>query len=163
MKATLYITKEMKPNKNDLNRTAKWINTILKEASNLDSGKGIELLYTCGRECSKSTVFLDGANNIRKQFERNVSMGTLFQAFKEQYYNTPNFSMDGNKITLIFKTCTCPMVKQGVSNPFLCNCTIGCSMQIFETLFGKPVEIKIKKSVLRGDNICEQEILIQDV
>jgi hypothetical protein len=36
-------------------------------------------------------------------------------------------------------------------------------MQIFETLFGKPVKIKLLRSVLKGDDICEQEILIKDV
>lgn len=147
---------------NDLNRTSKWINTLLKEVSHLESGKGIELLHNCGRECSKSTDLLAGADNIRKKFE-GASTETLFQAFKKRYYNTPRFSKQDNIIKLIFKECTCPMVKGGVNNPFLCNCTTGYSIQIFEILFGKPVEVKLKKSILKGDEICEQEISIRDV
>jgi predicted hydrocarbon binding protein len=153
----------MNPVTNDMNRITKWINTILKGVSNLDSNKAIEILYTCGRECAKSTDLLEGAIKIRKKFADNESIETIFQAFKKQYYNMSGFSKDGNKITLVFEECTCPMVKEGVNNPFLCNCTIGYSMQIFETLFGKPVKIKLLRSVLKGDDICEQEILIKDV
>jgi predicted hydrocarbon binding protein len=145
----------------DMDRITKWINTILQEVSNLKDGKGIELLHSCGRECSKASDLLEGAANTRKKFADD-DFEQLFQAFKKQYYNSSGFSKNGNKITLIFEECTCPMVKEGLSNSYLCHCTLGYSMQIFETLFNKPIEIKLLKSILKGDDICEQEILIKD-
>ena len=134
---------------NDMNRIAKWINSILQEVSNLEAHKGVEILHACGRECSKASALLEGALNIRKEVASD-DIEKIFQAFKDEYYNTSRFSKDGNKITLIVEECTCPMVTEGVSNSYLCNCTIGYSMQIFETVFGRPVEIKLLKSILKG-------------
>lgn len=147
---------------NDNNRITKWINTIINEVSNLEDHKGVEILHTCGKECSKASALLEGAIKIRQE-QAGDDIEKLFKAFKNQYYNTPRFSKDGNKITLIFEECTCPMVKEGVSNSYLCNCTIGYSMHAFKTLFGRPVKIQLLKSILQGDNICKQEILIKDV
>ena len=147
----------------DKDRITKWINTILQEVSKLDVNKGIELLRACGRECSKTSVLLEGSIKIRNEYKDNEDLEELFEAFKKQYYNTTRFTKDGNKITLIFEECTCPMAKEGVSNSYLCNCTIGYSMKIFETLFDRPVKIKLLKSILNGDTICKQEILVEDV
>lgn len=147
----------------DMNRIARWINTILSEVSNLDGDQGIELLHACGRDCAKANALIEGATDIRNKFADNKDIETVFQAFKKQYCNSSKFSKADNKITLVFEECTCPLVKKGVSNSYLCNCTIGYSMQIFETLFGQPVEIRLLKSILKGDNICIQEILVMDV
>ena len=103
------------------------------------------------------------AIKIRNEYEGNEDFEKIFQAFKKQYYNTSRFTKEGNKITLIFEECTCPLVKEGVNNSYLCNCTIGYSLKIFETLCDKPVKVKLLKSILNGDNICKQEILIKDV
>ncbi len=147
----------------DTNRITKWINTILNESSNLKDDQGIELLQACGRDCSKASALHKGAIDIKNRFAGNDDIGIVFQAFKKQYYNSSKFSINDNKITIVFEECTCPIAKEGVNNSYLCNCTIGFSMQIFETLFGRPVEIRLLKSILNGDNICKQEILVKDV
>ena len=148
---------------NDMDRTAKWINIILKEVSKLDANKGVQILNVCGKECSEASTLLEGAMKIRNEYGNNADNETLFQAFKQQYYNTPKFTKNGNKINLIFEECTCPMVRKGVTNPYLCNCTVGYSSKIFETLFDRPVKIELLKSILNGDKICEQEISVKDV
>jgi hypothetical protein len=37
---------------------------------------------------------------------------------------------------------------------------VGYSRKIFETLFSRPVKVTLIKSILNGDGICKQEILI---
>ncbi|MCK5098949.1 MAG: hypothetical protein KAR45_12655 [Desulfobacteraceae bacterium] len=148
---------------NNKDRITQWINVILHEVSKLDDNKGIELLNTCGGECSNTSVLLEGVVKIRNEYKEGGDLETLFEVFKTQYYNTSRFTKEGNKITLIFEECTCPMVEEGVNNSYLCNCTIGYSKKIFEILFGRPVKVKLLKSILNGDNICKQEILVEDV
>jgi len=147
----------------DLNRIKRWINVLLSEVSNLDCDQGLEMLHVCGRDCSKANALIEGAVDTKKNFPDHGDMETRFQAFKNTYCNSFKLTKNGDKITLIFEECTCPLVKIGVSNSYLCNCTIGYSMQIFETLFERPVEINLLKSVLNGDSICEQEILLKDI
>lgn len=143
-------------------RTTNWINTVLTELSYLDNGKGIEILNQCGKDCCESSHFYQGAINIRNQHSTEKDDDTLLKEFKSQYYNTEKLSKNGKSITLIFEECTCPMVKNGVDNSYLCNCTIGYSKKVFETLFEKEVTIELEKSILKGDSICKQHIKILD-
>ncbi len=147
----------------DKDNITNWITTILHEVSKLDADTGVDILNACGKECSKASALLNGAIKIRNRYPDNENINIIFKAFKEEYYNTSKFEKEGNKITLIFEECTCPMVKQGVDNSFLCNCTVGYSINIFKTLFNRPVKINLLKSILNGDDICKQEILLEDV
>lgn len=145
-------------NSND--RIIQWINVILDEASKLDDNKGIELLHVCGGECSKTSKFLEGAVTINNQFKIDNDCDTLFEAFKKQYYNTPRLMKEGNTIILIFEECSCPMVKEGINNSYLCNCTVGYTKKLFETLFNKPIKVDLEQSILKGNTICKQRIRI---
>ncbi len=139
-------------------RVIQWINVILDELSKLDDNKGIRLLHACGGKCSKTSILLEGAAKIRDEYKQDGDLDKLFDAFKIQYYNTPRLMKKGNNIILIFEECTCPIVKEGVRNSYLCNCTIGYTKKIFETLFNKTIEVDLEQSILKGDKICKQLI-----
>jgi predicted ArsR family transcriptional regulator len=146
---------------NNKNKITQWINVILNEISKLDGNKGIELLHLCGGECSKTSLILEGAAKIRNEYINDNDPDKLFDAFKMQYYNTSRFRKEGNKIILIFEECTCPLVKEGVSNSYLCNCTTGYTKKIFETLFNKTIKVDLEQSILKGNKICKQNIKIE--
>ena len=143
-------------------RITNWINKNLTELSQLSNKGGIEILNNCGKDCCESSDLYQGACNIKNNNISETDIDTLFNDFKEEYYNSDNFTKEGNTITLIFEECTCPMVKKGVNNSFLCNCTVGYSKKLFETLFDKKVNIDLEKSILRGDPVCKQIIRILD-
>lgn len=146
---------------NNKDRVAQWINAILPHVSKLENNKGIEILQACGEECSETSNLLEGAVNIRNEYKKDKDPDKLFEAFKTRYYNTPRLSKEGNTIFLVFEECTCPLVKEGVNNSYLCNCTTGYTRKIFETLFGRPVKVKLLKSILKGDRICKQKISVE--
>lgn len=143
-------------------RITNWINNLLSELSSLENHQGINILKHCGKECCEKSNLLQGALNIRNQNQTENDDDKLFKEFKSNCYNSENFIKKGKCITLVFETCTCPMVKDGVNNSFLCNCTIGYSQKIFETLFDKKVNIVLEKTILNGDTICKQKINILD-
>lgn len=142
--------------KND--RIINWANDLLSELSEKDGKKGIELLKSCGKNCCKQSSLYQNALSIRNQFPDSTDYDMLFKSFKKQFYNHKNIQKAGNEITLLFDKCTCDMVKDGLNNSFLCNCTVGYTHQIFETLLGKKVKVKLEKSILRGDKFCVQKI-----
>lgn len=148
-------------NMNHNERITNWINTILGEAARLGDNKGIELLNVCGAACCETSELFEGAVKIKNEYPQDSDPDKLFNAFKQQYYNTSGLTKEGNKITLVLEECTCPMVKKGINNPFLCNCTIGYTKKIFETLFDRTISINLEKSILRGDKICKQVIHIK--
>ena len=141
-------------------RIIQWIDVVLNELSKLNDDKGTEILHLCGGECSKTNIFLEGAEKTRNKIKDEKDLDRLFDTFKIQYYNNPNLSKQGNKITLVFEECTCPLVKEGINNSYLCNCTVGNTKKIFETLFNSNVDVELEQSILNGDKICKQVITI---
>lgn len=141
-------------------RIIQWIDVVLTELSDLDDNIGAEILHSCGGECTKSSILLEGAKKIHNKYESEKNLEILFNEFKNNYYNSPNLTKQNNKVILIFDDCTCPLVKAGISNSFLCNCTLGYSKKIFETLFDRKVGVELKESILNGDKICKQFISI---
>jgi hypothetical protein len=146
----------------DIQRTTNWINKILSELSRLDDKKGEEILYHCGKDCCEKNALHQGALNTRNLHKSEKSDDKLFNEFKTNYYNSENLTKRGKSLILIFEKCTCPMVANGVNDKFLCNCTVGYTKKVFETLFEKNIAISLEKSILRGDSICEQKIEIID-
>ena len=145
-------------------RITNWINNNLQELAQLENDKGIEIISSCGKNCCKISELYRGACEVNNKYKK-ADLDTLFYNFKKKYYHSNKsdyFIKKGNIITLIFDKCTCPMVKEGVDNYFLCNCTIGYSQKLFEILFGKKVRVNLQKSILKGDPICEQLITISN-
>lgn len=141
-------------------RIIQWIDLVLTELSELDDNKGAEILHSCGGGCTKSSILFEGAKKIHNKYKSEKNLDILFNEFKNNYYNTPNLTKQNNKAVLIFDDCTCPLVITGISNSFLCNCTLGYSKKIFETLFDRNVGVELKESILNGDKICKQFISI---
>ena len=141
-------------------RITNWINNVLTELSYLDNNKGIEILNQCGKDCCKSSELYQGAVSVREKYRNEKDDDKLFNEFKSKFYNSERLTKKGETITLVFEECTCPMVRSGVDNSFLCNCTIGYSKKIFETLFEKKVIVHLEKTILRGNSVCEQHIKI---
>jgi predicted hydrocarbon binding protein len=65
---------------------------------------------------------------------------------------------DKNTIIGEYNKCYCSMVKQ-TKKPFptktYCHCGVGHIKQLFESAFGKPVEVKLLESVITGGNSCK--------
>ena len=146
----------------DSERVTHWIEAILGELSTNRDDQGSQLLEACGRECARRSNLLDGAVRTRKEAADKEDRDALFAAFKAQYFDTPDFSKEGNTVMLIFRDCTCPLVKAGVRKPSLCHCTVGYSKSVFEALFGGTVEVTLEQSILNGDPACRQTIRIGD-
>lgn len=136
------------------------IREILNQTTRFEDHQRTDALKACGVACCETSWLYQAALNVRNDSPANVSFDRLFSKFKIQYYNSPRLSMENNKITLVFEECTCPLVKEGVKNPRLCNCTLGFSQKLFETLFGKEVNVTLENSVLRGNLNCKQVIWI---
>ncbi len=147
------------------NDKTKWINTVLKQISKIDETQATTVLENCGRECLKSSGTLEKIEKLRNEIPDKENTDLLFNAYKEKIYkNSPRIYKEGNDIYLEYHKCECGMVKNGgVTDPFLCNCTVGYTKQIFETLFFRPVIVKLMKSILNGDDICLQKISLTAV
>jgi len=145
------------------NEAIQWINAVLPEINLLEERKGKKIVERCGRECAKSHGLSQEAMKIRSEVEDKEDIDLLFNTYKEKAYNTHRLYKKGNTIYLEYHECGCPMVKaEKIKNPFFCNCTRGYTKERFENLFGKPVKVELLQSILNGDKICKQAVIIKE-
>jgi len=147
------------------NNKSKWIDTVLLQMKELKIDQSARVIENCGRECLKLSGVVEKIEKLRNSVKDKNDLKLLFKSYKEKLYqNRPNLYKKDMDIYLEYQKCGCGMVTEGaVTNPFLCNCTIGYTKQIFETLFDRPVKVELLESILNGDNICKQKITIENV
>jgi hypothetical protein len=70
-----------------------------------------------------------------------------------------DFDYDQEREQILVKTnlkaCMCPLYCHEHRRREYCNCSVGWQTHMFETLFERPVEVTIVKSIQRGDETCE--------
>ncbi len=141
------------------NKSLQWSSAALSEISVLEEETGRHIIEQCGRACAQANELSEAAQKTRAEVENKDDIDLLFTTFKDKAYNTPRLYKEDTVIYLEFHECSCLLVKSGqINNPFFCHCTRGYTKEIFETLFARPVKVKLLQSILRGDPICKQEI-----
>jgi len=51
-------------------------------------------------------------------------------------------------------TCTCALVRQNLTPPSFCDCTLGWQKEVYSAIVGRPVEATLEESILRGGRRC---------
>ncbi len=59
------------------------------------------------------------------------------------------------------KECFCPFIDGRYTPKSACECSLGWNQYVYETVLGKPVQVELKESVLRGGKRCVVLIRIQ--
>jgi len=52
------------------------------------------------------------------------------------------------------KSCTCPLVKPGLTPAAQCECTLGWQEETYSKILGRPVKASLVESILKGSNRC---------
>jgi predicted ArsR family transcriptional regulator len=117
--------------------------------SSLDEKTKVHILENLGRTC---------ANENRDSFAKfkNNPEGFL-ENIQRQYAERTEYNKEAKTIRIVGRkqeSCFCPFVDKAIMPKDFCNCTIGFNKESFETVLGKPVDVKIEESVLRGGERC---------
>jgi hypothetical protein len=141
-----------------------WIRNVFIYLNASNSDESIKIIENCGRTCAKSHKLQEEALNIRSGVTDKNNLNLLFEVYKDKAYNSPRLHKEGNIIYLEYHQCGCPLVNSGqIKDPLFCNCTRGYTKARFETLFDMPVKVILEKSILKGDNICKQKIIVDGI
>ena len=129
--------------------------------SKLGNKETIDILKSCGTMCCGVT-----SRSIAKQIgERSKSLKDVIERLNQKRLGGGRLKMtDENTITGGYDRCYCGMVsKTGTIFPDLtyCHCSTGWYKKLFETALGRPVDVKILRSIITGSKTCEFEIRIQ--
>ena len=112
----------------------------------LDKDTFIAILKQLGSKCGD-----EFANKYKNDPEG------FFNFIKSLWADTVDYDKEKGIIRVnekIRNTCNCPFVREKEAPGILCNCSLGTQKRIYESLFGRPVNVTLEKSVLRGDERC---------
>ena len=67
------------------------------------------------------------------------------------------WKINGNAIRGVFGECGCPLIQSGLVElqSIQCYCSQGMMETMFSEVASKSVDVEIKKSIGRGDDVCE--------
>jgi predicted hydrocarbon binding protein len=127
-----------------------WVKELLKNLdSQLDEVARVRLMEANGRACARR-----GSVSMAMQ---NKGQMAKFLKVMEGHLGKGNARQDGNKVTLVYPECFCPLVR---SDPFrlsetYCQCSVGWVKEMLETVSGKSVQVELLKSIKRGGDCCQ--------
>jgi hypothetical protein len=117
-------------------------------ARELDAPSRKKILGSLGGACA------DQYNDMIAKYENNIR-GFLAYA-REEWVDEAVYDEKAGTIRLVDKSskCACPLVKQGTTPGAFCDCTLGWQAAVYSRIIGRPVEVELERSILRGDQHC---------
>jgi hypothetical protein len=111
-----------------------------------------EIMETCGRGCIGPTT-LQRACRLQRQAR---DLDDLLARFNAAHIGGGHLRREGDVIRAAYERCYCAAVAktQEPFSPTFCQCSCGWYRQLFETVLGRPAEVRLVGSVIQGDDRC---------
>lgn len=138
-----------------------WIEDLLGAAiqeNNLDS---ICMIECCGKGCAARKGAEEDMIRLKTASSNCTTRADYVTFLNDVLSITIDEAEDGIILHLGKEKCSCPMATELSKNTdMLCECTRGHEIAVWSTFFGKPVNVVIEESLLRGGNDCVLKILV---
>ena len=145
-----------------LNLERLWIHSVIRlmdeELNKEDMGK---ILERCGQGCAYGCGILD---KIKSAKINHDSPDEVFKKLQDPEIFGERIIKGDNCFYTLCDSCYCPFVAgatQEIPGTY-CECTKGWTKAVFETAFGRPVEVEIEQTIIRGADNCRMKIVIID-
>ncbi|MFX1411422.1 MAG: hypothetical protein ACFFA6_13810 [Promethearchaeota archaeon] len=161
-----------------MDNRAQWIKNVIARIDNVaNNNEKYEILSKCAHDFSQKRI-----DNLKAIYERTKDIDEVIKEMHKDYAWYENPIRKGNIIYVSkipynqegYKNaesteekrrnyCHCPLVRNyfniGIS-PTFCNCSTGWYRQQWEGILGKPIQIEVLKSLVKGDDYCEFAIYL---
>ncbi len=144
-----------------VDKNKNWMAGVYEGIDQLDQGVQASIMRPAGKACAADIVALC-EKHLGKKISAVEDLVSGWNILRESRDLTGRWEADGNAIRGVFGECGCPLVKSGLIelHPVQCYCSQGMMETIFSQIAKKPVEVKIKRSIGRGDAVCEFVITV---
>ncbi|HET7319436.1 MAG TPA: hypothetical protein VFK23_09895 [Nitrospirota bacterium] len=143
----------------DKNRS--WMSRIYESIDRLDQGLQAAIMKPAGQACADDIVMLC-EKYLGKKISTIDELVAGWNMIRDKRNLTGRWESHGNTIRGVFGECGCPLVRSGLIelHPVQCYCSRGMMDAIFSRVAKRAVEIRINRSIGRGDNCCEFVVTI---
>ncbi|MBC5997512.1 hypothetical protein EAI30_09530 [Romboutsia ilealis] len=144
-----------------MSNCVEWIEDMLgaiKESQNPQVSSMIEF---CGKACASRKNAEEGMRQLKVSATNCNTRADYVALLNENIPVTIREVEDGIIMHLGKEKCSCPIASEISKNEdMLCECTRGHEKAVWSNFFGKPVDVEIVESFLRGGNDCVIKILV---
>ena len=146
-----------------MTKTAEWIEDLLGAAKEANHPQAIEMVACCGKGCAMRKNAPANMEQLR-QAAAHCKTRADYAAFLNDLMPVRiEEAQDGIVMHLGKTECSCPIAKELTKNTdMLCECTKGHEVATWSAFFGRPVEIEIVESILRGGEDCIIKIKLEE-
>lgn len=117
-----------------------------------------KLMQSCGRRCICAST-LKKAIRLQKQATSTEGLVELLNA---NHIGGGFLRRESNVIYAEYHRCYCGSVSKTKTqfSPTYCQCSCGWYQKLFETILGKPVNVKLLGSIIQGNDKCRFKIYL---
>jgi len=139
-----------------INKNRSWIAHLHKGIDQMDERTKAAIMRPAGISCASDLLPLC-ENYLGKKIESIEDLVTGWNILRERQHLTGKWIIESNSITGIFSECGCPLVRSRLIelHPVQCYCSQGLMETIFSQVADRPILVTIKRSIGRGDEVCE--------
>ncbi|MBN1813632.1 MAG: hypothetical protein JXA14_17465 [Anaerolineae bacterium] len=132
------------------------IDTLRKaEAEGRVDKEMIHMLECRGRECISATYIKKAKAAAKGAKDDEEFLGNLAKTVRM-------LKREDEAVYMVYPKCYCHRLKgfEGEVPHSYCYCSAGWVKEMFEQALGRPVEVELEASVLRGDEACRLRVLL---
>ena len=146
--------KEMSQKEPPLELIKTWMASVIEGINeNVDEDTKKKILENCGQACAIYHGHLDKIVNMK---EKGKNLKEILDYMNQEKMWCGDWIQRENILSSTCEECECPLVLTKIVelSPTLCYCSRGFVKSVFEEILGKPVNVKLKKAIGKGDRIC---------
>jgi len=139
-----------------INKNRSWTAHLHKSIDQLDERTKAAIMRPAGVACA-SDIFSLCEKHLGKKVESLEDLVKGWNIVRGRLHLTGKWVLEGDGVTGVFGECGCPLVRSGLIelHPVQCYCSQGLMETIFSQAAGRPVEVELKRTIGRGDEVCE--------
>ncbi len=138
-----------------VNKNKSWIALLHQSIGSLDAEQQRAIMKPCGQGCAEDILSLS-AKFLGRKVESLEDLVTGWNMLREKRALTGRWAFEDRAIRGVFRECGCPLVSSGMIelHQVQCLCSQGMMETIFTTVARRPIEVEIKQTIGRGDEVC---------
>jgi len=139
-----------------INKNKNWIAGLHESIDKLSQDQKLVIMKPAGKKCTSDLLSIC-EKYLGKQVDTIEDLVTGWNLLRDERKLKGKWKYEGNIIRGIFGECGCPFVQSGLIelHPVQCYCSQGMMETIFSRVAKKTIEVEIKRSIGRGDNVCD--------
>jgi predicted hydrocarbon binding protein len=139
-----------------IRKNRSWIAHLHKGIDQMDVPAKADIMRQAGAACASELLCLC-QKYLGKRIESVEDLVVGWNMIREERRLRGKWQIRGRTIMGVFAECGCPLVRSGLVelHPVQCYCSQGMMETVFSQAANRTVEVKIERTIGRGDDVCE--------